>query len=84
MFLSRLTVAREGYIGAGYGRADPTKPFHATIEVIGQNGKIELNLTHELSQRIVAIVAEEVAAAGRATAEMMTADAMTIAALPAN
>ena len=82
MFLSRLTVTREGYY-SGYSKPDPTKLFAATIEVIGRSGKIELSLSHEMSQRIVEIVAEEVAAAGRATAEMMTADAMTIAALPA-
>jgi hypothetical protein len=82
MFLSRLTVHREGYFGAGYGRADPSKPFRATVEVIGESGKVELNLSPELSAKIVAVVAEEVVAAGRATAEMMTADALTIAALP--
>jgi hypothetical protein len=35
-----------------------------------------------MSDRIVALVAEEVAAAGRATAEAMTADVLTVAALP--
>lgn len=82
MFLARLSVHREGYF-SDYSRADPAKPFRATIEVVGQSGKVELVLSPELSDRIVAIVAEEVAAAGRATAEMMTADALTIAALPA-
>lgn len=81
MFLSRLTVTREGYYS--YNAPDPKKPLVATIEVIGKSGKVELNLSPELSKKIVAIVAEEVAAAGRATAEMMTADAMAVAALPA-
>lgn len=82
MFLSRLTVTREGYYSYS-SSADPKKPLLATIEVIGTSGKVELNLSPELSNKIVAIVAEEVAAAGRATAEMMTADALSIAALPA-
>jgi hypothetical protein len=82
VFLTRLTVAREGY-SSYYGTPDPSKPFRATVEVSGTSGKVELNLSEALSAKIVAVVAEEVAAAGRATAEMMTADALTIAALPA-
>jgi hypothetical protein len=77
MFLSRLSIYREGY-SSSYGRCDPSKPFRATIEVIGQSGKVELTLSPELSAKIVAVVADEVAAAGRATAEMMTAEALTI------
>lgn len=81
MFLSKLVVTREGYYG--YSTPDPKKPLLATIEVIGKSGKVELSLSPDLSKRIVAIVADEVAAAGRATAEMMTADALSVAALPA-
>ena len=84
MFVTRIAVAREGYFGHGYGgKADPSKPFRATIEVLGSHGKIELNLSQELSDRVVSLIAEEVAAAGRATAEAMTADVLNIAALAA-
>lgn len=84
MFVTQIAVRRDGYYGSyGGGKADPSKPFHATIEVLGQSGKIELNLSPEMSQRIVAIIAEEVAAAGRATAEAMTAEVLNVAALAA-
>lgn len=82
MFIGRVAIAREGYIGHGYGSPDASKPFRATIEVFGQNGKIEMNLSAELSAKIVAIVADEIVAAGRATAEAMTAEVMTVTALP--
>lgn len=82
MFVNAISIRREGYYGYGSGRADPTKPLLATIEVQGQSGKVELILSPEMSQRIVAIIAEEVAAAGRATAEAMTADVLSVAALP--
>lgn len=82
MFVTRIAVQREGYYGA-YGKPDPSKPLRATIEVLGQHGKIELNLSPEMSDRIVGIIAEEVAAAGRATAEAMTADVLNVSALPA-
>jgi hypothetical protein len=84
MFVTQIAVRRDGYYGGSvYGaKPDPTKPFRATIEVVGQSGKIELNLSPEMSGRIVAIIADEVAAAGRATAEAMTAEVLSVAALP--
>lgn len=82
MFVGRVAITREGYIGHGYGQPDPSKPFRATIEVYGQSGKVELNLSPELSDRLVALVADEVAAAGRATAEAMTAEVLNVTALP--
>lgn len=83
MFVTRIAVSRDGYYGSyGGGKPDPTKAFRATIEVLGNHGKIELNLSPEMSDRIVAIIAEEVAAAGRATAEAMTADVLNVVALP--
>lgn len=81
MFVTSVSIRREGYYGAGYGKADPAKPFDITIEVHGQHGKVELALRPELSERIIAIIAAEVADAGRATAEAMTAS--FIAATPA-
>jgi hypothetical protein len=73
MFLTRLTVAREGYY-ASYNKADPSKPLRATVEVAGAHGKTELDLGPEASDRIVAIIADELAKAARATAEAMTAE----------
>jgi hypothetical protein len=73
MFVTSINVRREGYYGAGYGKADPAKPFNTTVELHGQQGKIELVVSPELSARIVEIIADEVAAAGRAAAEAMTA-----------
>ena len=82
MFVNQIAIRREGYYG-GYSKADPTKPFHATIEVEGDYGKVELKLSADMSARIVEIIAEEVAAAGRATAEAMTATVLNVAALAA-
>jgi len=84
MFLKQVTVRRQGYYGYGSGSCDPKKPFEAVIEVTGASGEVKLNLSPELSKRIVDIIAVEVAAAGRATAEMMTAEAFEVAALPAS
>lgn len=83
MFVTRLNIHREGYFGHGYGRPDPSKPFRATIELLGDHGKIELNLSPEMSAKIVAIVAGEVAEAGRVTADALTAECLdSVALLP--
>lgn len=76
MVLQRVSITRAGY--HGYGQVDPASPFSATIEVTGASGKVELNLSEGLSRRIVEIIADEVAAAGRATADIMVADAMIV------
>ncbi len=81
MFVTQIAVRRDGYYGYG-SSPDPSKPFRTTIEVLGQYGKIELNLSPEMSERTEATTAEEVAAAGRATAEAMTAEVLNVAALP--
>lgn len=80
MNVRSINIRRDGDL-YGYGKVDPTKPFRSTIEVEGQHGKVELNLSADLSRRIVEIIADEVAAAGRATAEAMTAEVFTVAAL---
>lgn len=82
MFVTRIAVQREGHYST-YAKPDPSRPFRATIEVLGQHGKIALNLSPEMSDRIVGIIADEVAAAGRATAEAMTADVLNVSTLPA-
>lgn len=74
MFVTNVSIRREGYYGAGYGKADPSKPFNATIELHGQKGKVELNLSPDMSAKIIALIADEVAAAGRATAEALVAN----------
>lgn len=82
MFITQIMILREG---AYYGSdaVDPSKPFRASLTVKGQYGKIELNLDPTLSDRIVALIAEEIVAAGRATAEAMTASVLAVQALPA-
>ena len=74
MFVNAISIRRDGYYGSS---GDPSKPFRTTIEVQGQHGKVELTLSPAMSEKIVAIIAEEVAAAGRATAEAMTAQCLT-------
>ena len=81
MFVRTINIRREG--DYGYGEVNPTKPFLATICVQGTNHKTELLLSPEMSERVVALIADEVAAAGRATAEAMTADILTVMALSA-
>ncbi len=81
MIIRSINIGREG--DYGYGAVDASKPFRATIAVIGQTGKVELSLSPDMSQKIVAIIAEEVAAAGRATAEAMVAEVFTVQALAA-
>lgn len=78
LVLQRVMISRKGL--NSWETANPTAPFAATIEVRGASGKVELNLSEDLSRRIVEIVADEVAAAGRATAEAMVADAMLVSA----
>lgn len=80
MFVRKIHISREG--DYGYGKGDPTKPLRATIEVEGQHGKVELNLSENLSRSIVELIAEEIAAAGRATAEAMTASLVVAVAKP--
>jgi hypothetical protein len=75
VFVNRISITREGFYG--YGKSDPSKPLRTTIEVEGQHGKIELNLSPELSDRVVKIVAEEIAAAGRETAAALTAQCLS-------
>ena len=75
MFVNRISITRDGYYG--YGKQDYSKPLRTTIEVEGQHGKVELNLSPDLSDKVVAIIADEVAAAGRATAEALTAQCLS-------
>ena len=83
MFVTSISIRREGYYGGYSGRADPSKPFLATIELHGSTGKVELNLAPAMSQKIVELIADEVAEAGRETAKALTAQCLEAKALPA-
>jgi hypothetical protein len=78
MFITSVNITREGYYG--YGRHDPTKPLRAKVAVEGQQGKIEVTLTPEASDLMVALIADELVKATRATAELMTSSLMQAAA----
>jgi len=79
MFVAAISIRREGYYT--YGTPDPSKPFTATVEVHGQHNKTELRLSPEMSRRVVEIIAEEIAMAGREVADAMVASCIN--ALPA-
>lgn len=81
MFVRSISVRRDNDFG--YGAINLEKPFIATVAVEGQHGKVELALSTDLSRRIVEIIAEEMVAATRATAEAMTADIFTTKAIAA-
>ena len=80
MIVRSISIRREGDFSS-YTAPDLSKPFRATIEVNGTFGKIEMLLSADMSRRIVDIIAEEVAAAGRATAQAMTAECFNAPAL---
>lgn len=82
MIIRSITIRREGDMYGYTPKVDASKPFAATIEVHGQHGKVELSLSPDMSARIVAIIADEVIAAGKATAEAMTAEVLNVVALP--
>lgn len=75
MFITAINISREGYYG--FGKQDPTKPLRASVAVEGQHGKVELNLSPEASDRMVALIAEEIVAATKATASLMTSNVLT-------
>lgn len=85
MIVQAISIRREGYsFGySSYRDADASKPFHATVEIHGRSGKTELQLSPEMSKRILDVIADEVVASSRATADAMTADILEATALPA-
>jgi len=72
MFLAAITITREGYYPGGYHKADPSKPLRAVVQIDGPLGKTELNLPPETSDRIIALIADEVAEQSKRVAEAMT------------
>lgn len=84
MFVGKISLNREGYYGIQYGsKPDPTKPFRCTVEVHGAHGTLELNLPPDVSERLVAVIADEIVAATRATAEAMVVNVLEAQAVPA-
>ena len=81
MIVRSINIVREGDYYGAY-KVDASKPFVAKISVHGQHGDVTLNLSPEMSKRIVEIIADEVVAAGKATAEAMTAEVLNVVALP--
>ncbi|GEM_PF-6087369 len=81
MFITAINIAREGYYG--FGKQDPTKPLRASVAVEGQHGKVELNLSPEASDRMVALIADEIVAATQATASLMTSNVLAAVTPPA-
>jgi hypothetical protein len=75
MKVRSISIRRDG--DYGYGSTDFGKPLIAQVEVEGQHGKVQLNLSEELSKRVVEVIADELVAASRATAEAMTANVLT-------
>lgn len=84
MIISQIRISKQGYYGGNYGRGalKPETPYDCTIEVVGVSGKTELNLSPELTTRLMAIIGDEVVASSKRTAEAMTAEIITVAALP--
>jgi hypothetical protein len=81
MIVRSINIAREGDYGQ-YGAVAATKPFIARIKVEGISGNVELVLSSDMSAAIVKLIAKEVAAAGKATAQAMTAECLNVVALP--
>lgn len=79
MHLKQLSIRRDGY--HGYGKVDPSRPLICTVEMEGQSTSVTLNLDPDVSKRVLDLIASEVAAAGRATAERMTAEVLNGTAL---
>lgn len=80
MIVKSISITREGYYG--YGAIDARKPLRANVEIVGVSGEIKLALNPDMSKRIVDVIADEIVAASRATAEAMTAECLNTAALP--
>lgn len=82
MIIRAITVRRAGRYGA-YGPTSEADPFEVAIEAVLPSGEIKLKLSPDLSQRVVELIADEVAEAGRRTAEAMVAQALQTQAIEA-
>lgn len=81
MHIRSITITRDG--DYGYGAVDASKPFTAKIKVVGRSSEMEIALDNAMSQRVLDLIAEEVAKAGREVANAMTAEVFQAVALPA-
>lgn len=72
MHLKAISIVREGCYYGSHSKVDPSKPLRCTVEVEGPLGKTEMNLPPEVSDRIVSLVAEELAEQTKRIAEAMT------------
>jgi len=77
MHIRSVKIQRAGHYGFTGEKLDPSKPFICTVETDSTDGKMELTLSPVLSQRVLEIVAEELAASARETAENMIAAVFT-------
>ncbi len=83
MHVRSLHMTRQGDYGSDYQRFDPTKPFNTVVKLEGDGNKVELQIPAEVSEKILALVADQLVEAGRRAAEAMVAKAFTVEALPA-
>lgn len=84
MIISQILIRKQGYYSGLSGRdVKAETPYNCTIEISGTSGKTELDLSPELTTRLMAVIGEEVVASSKRTAEAMTAEIITVAALPA-
>lgn len=79
MIVQRISISPRTY----YSPPSAENPMIAKITIKGQQNETELALDPEMSQRILAIVADEFAASARRIAENMVAEVITATALPA-
>lgn len=83
MRVRSLSMRREGDYGSAYGKVDYSKPFQTTIEMEGNGNELKLQIGPEVSEKIMALIADEVVKAGKIAAEALTFSAFVIDALPA-
>lgn len=80
MFVREITIKREG--DYGFNTVNPSKPMIAKIKVEGQSIETMIVLSEAVSTRVLQIIADEVAAAGRVVAQSMVAGLFEQLALP--
>lgn len=77
MHIRSVKITRKDHFGYAGEKLNPSKPFVCAVETESENGKMELMLSPHLSERILEIIAEELAASARETAEAMVASVFT-------
>ena len=77
MHIRSVHITRKGHYNYAGEKLDVSQPFLCTVETQSAEGKMELVLSPHLSERILEIIAEELAASARETAEAMVASVFT-------